>query len=138
MYKSTGWGLDNTSPYSRTQPFLSSIPQHYEIIRVNGQAGAKNFRMAPNSSALLLDETAPILWCAQTDGAGYLSVTPFDILPHQTPAPVDLNDLLMRVSNLEEALKNVQPSIGNSTKLKKQRQQPNAATESQPASLTTN
>jgi len=29
----------------------------YEVIRVNGENGARNFRMAPNSSMLLLDET---------------------------------------------------------------------------------
>ncbi len=39
--------------------------------------------MGPNSSALLLDKTAPIVWYAQTDGTGYLTVTPFDIVPHQ-------------------------------------------------------
>jgi len=39
--------------------------------------------MAPNSDALVLDETAPMIWYAQTDGTGYLTVTPFDISPHQ-------------------------------------------------------
>ena len=55
---------------------------HYDIITVNGEAGAKNFKMAPNSKAALIDETAPIIWLAQTDGTGYLTVTPYDIVPH--------------------------------------------------------
>lgn len=31
--------------------------QHYEVIRVNGEAGANNFQMAPNSSQFLLDSS---------------------------------------------------------------------------------
>lgn len=56
--------------------------------------------MSPNSSMLVLDETAPIIWYAQTDGAGYLTVTPFDITPHQVQPQVNLNDLVNRVSKL--------------------------------------
>lgn len=97
-------------------------PPHYEIIRVNGEASARNFRMAPNSDALLLDETAAIIWYAQTDGTGYLTVTPFDIKPHQVQPPVDLNSLVERVTKLEDALNNVQQSNSTTTKsTKKQR-----------------
>ena len=65
---------------------MNNAPR-YEVIKVNGEAGARNFRMGPNSNALLLDNTAAIVWYAQTDGTGYLTVTPFDITPHQTPKP---------------------------------------------------
>ena len=101
----------------------------YEVIKVNGKAGAENFRMAPNSSALLLDNTAPIVWYVQTDGAGYLTAAPFDITPHQTPKPVDMNDLSARVTKLEELIANVQQSnIGTTKQSKKQRQQSTVAT----------
>lgn len=40
-----------------------------QITRVNGKNGAEAFRMAQNSSALLLDENDPIVWLATTDGA---------------------------------------------------------------------
>ena len=40
-----------------------------QIIRVNGENGARAYNMAPNSSVLLLDENMPIVWLAQTDGA---------------------------------------------------------------------
>ena len=39
--------------------------------------------MCLNSQFLLLDESAPILWLASTDGAGYKTVSAFDISPHQ-------------------------------------------------------
>lgn len=57
---------------------MKNLP-HYEVIRVNGRAGAEAFQMGENSSVLLLDETANIIWFAQTDGAGYKTLTPFTI-----------------------------------------------------------
>ena len=95
---------------------------HMQVIKVNGEAGARNLRMAPNSSALVLDETAPIVWYAQTDGTGYLTVTPFDITPHQAQPPVNLNDLVQRVNKLQEALINVQQSNIGTTKQAKRKQ----------------
>ena len=133
MYETPGWSWNNIS--QQPQPlFSTAIAPRFEVVKVNGEAGAKNFRMAANSSALLLDETAPIVWYAQTDGTGYLTVTPFDIMPHQTPAPIDVNDLSNRVAKLEEALTNVQQSyIGTSKQAKKQqRQQPNELAASEP------
>mgnify|MGYP003311272107 CR=1 FL=1 len=39
--------------------------------------------MAPNSEALLLDTTDAIVWLAQTDGAGYKTVTPYSVIPYR-------------------------------------------------------
>ena len=64
-----------------------------EIIQVNGENGAKAFMMAPNSSALLMDTTAPIVWLCQSDGAGYHTQTPFKIEPFKPDAPVDVRTL---------------------------------------------
>lgn len=68
---------------------------------VNGEAGARSYRMAPNSSCLLLDETAPLVWLCQTDGAGYMSVTPYQIAPYKPPEPVNLNTIMERIDRLE-------------------------------------
>lgn len=89
--------------------------------------------MAPNSKALLVDETAPIIWFATTDSGGYLTVTPYDIYPHKAQEPVNLNDLADRVKKLEDLY--VQQS--NSTKPKKQRQ-PASAPESVASAVETN
>jgi hypothetical protein len=35
--------------------------QRQEVVRVNGRNGAEAYQMAPNSSALLLDESAPVV-----------------------------------------------------------------------------
>ena len=85
----------------------ASMPR-YDIIHVTGENGARSFRMAPNSNALLMDDTAPIIWLCQSDGAGYHTVTPYSIAPYQAEAPVDARALEKRVADLEAALKRME------------------------------
>lgn len=106
-------------PYSQTSAYYAP---RYEVIRVNGEASARNFKMAPNSTVLLLDETAPLVWFAQTDGAGYLTVTPYDITPHQTHPPVDVDNLAQRVAQLEEII-NAKSNISATKQSRKQNRQ---------------
>jgi hypothetical protein len=100
--------------------FNNMYAPHYEVIQVNGEAGAKNIRMSPNSSCLLLDNSAPIIWLATTDGAGYLTVTPYDYMPHQVQQPVDINLLAQRVSQLEETINARQSNVRPNKQSKKQ------------------
>ena len=81
----------NQNRMNFNNPYVSA--PRYELIKVNGEAGARNFKMAPNSATLLLDETAPIVWLVQTDGSGLITPTPFDITVHQQAPQVDLNNL---------------------------------------------
>ena len=94
-----GMGYGNFNPIP-TQGNLNAynLP-HYNIIQVNGQKGAETLQMAPNSKVLLLDETEPLIWFVQTDGAGYKTVTPYQPAP-----PVDLNSIEQRLSALEEKI----------------------------------
>lgn len=80
------------------------LPQRYDVIRVNGKGGADAFQMAPNSSVLLLDTSAPVVWLKSTDGAGYPTCTPYSITPYQPDPPVNQTDLLARVERLEAIL----------------------------------
>lgn len=99
------------NPYQPPNPYqqrLSILEQaqfpHYEIIHVNGENGARALQMAPNSNALLLDDTADLIWLAQTDGAGYKTVTPFSITPYQPAPPVSIDALEERIARLEEMI----------------------------------
>ena len=105
-----------------TGNFSPALPR-YEIIKVNGEAGAKNFRMAANSTALLLDENEPIVWFVQTDGAGYCVATPYDITPHHKIPPVDVNQLEQRVAQLEEMINVRQSNTQSNKQSKKQSKQ---------------
>ena len=80
-------------------------PRKQEVIKVNGENGARAYQLGPQSSALLLDETGTIVWLVTTDGAGYKTVAPFDISPHQTAAPPDYSSLEARIAKLEEAIR---------------------------------
>ena len=94
-------GYAPTSPQNAAGAMQAFVGQ---ITRVNGRNGAEAFRLAPNSSILLMDENDPIVWLKQTDGAGYATVTPYTVAPYQAAAPVDVNSLENRVKRLEDML----------------------------------
>lgn len=79
-----------------------TYPQRCEVVKVNGRAGAEMFLMAPNSSVLLLDESAPLVWLKTTDGAGYPTLMPYSIKPFEQKPPADLSEIIKRLDELEE------------------------------------
>ena len=96
-----------------------------QVIRVNGENGAKAYLMPPDSSALLLDESAPLVWLTQTDGAGYKTVSAYKIEPYVPEPQPDMVTLLKKINELEERLseqsnfrhdKSAESNIGNSKK----------------------
>ena len=102
--------------YFPQQPsYPSPAPRRSEIIHVNGQNGAQAFQMLPNSQALLLDDTAPIIWLAQTDGAGYKTITPYSIAPYQPEPEITVKDLDARLKRIEEVL-NAKSNVTSSKK----------------------
>lgn len=103
--------MNNFFPYQSMYQPPTYIPKQ-EIIRVNGENGARAFQIAPNSSALLLDESSPIVWVIQTDGAGYKTVTPYTITPYQPETPIDVKSLEERIKKLEETI-NAKSNTGN-------------------------
>jgi hypothetical protein len=102
------YGFNNQYQQGYGAPYMGQYgqasQQACQITRVNGRNGADAFRMAPNSSILLLDENDPIVWLKVSDGAGYCTVTPYSIAPYQDPAKVDVTSLEERVKRLEEML----------------------------------
>lgn len=116
-YNPAPYGAPYSNPYvdrynAMTAQNFTGAAQAYggQITRVNGRNGAEAFRMAQNSSALLLDENDPIVWLATTDGAGYKTLTPYTITPYQPAPPVDVNSLENRIKRLEEIV-NAKPDI---------------------------
>lgn len=105
-------------PYFPQQNF-TQYPQPIkktEIIHVNGENGARAFQMLPNSQALLLDDTAPLVWLAQTDGAGYKTVTPYSIAPYQPEPELNIKDIDLRLKKIEEMIDHAK---SNSTNVRK-------------------
>jgi len=94
------------NPYSfMQQGQMQQMPQaqpQTQVVRVNGENGARSYQLGANSSALLLDESGLMVWLVTSDGAGYKTVSAYDIAPHQeVPAP-DYSTLESRIKKLEE------------------------------------
>lgn len=92
------------SPYGMNQtyqPYQTSYQQTIQVTKVNGENGARAYQIGPNSSALLLDESGTMVWLCTTDGAGYKTVSAYDITPHQSVTPPDYSTLEQRIAKLE-------------------------------------
>lgn len=114
MFNQFGMGQGGPFGYpAPSTPAWGANLQRMEIIRVNGENGARAYQMAPNSSVLLLDESAPLVWLAQTDGAGYKTVTPYTIAPYQAAPAPDLGSLEGRIKRLEDMLNGWKPDSAN-------------------------
>ena len=85
------------------QPAPAAIPSQ-QVVRVNGENGARSFQIGPNSSAMLLDESGEVVWLVTSDGAGYKTVAPYDITPHKAEPPKEYTDLESRVKKLEDMM----------------------------------
>ena len=104
------FGYGQQLPQQYQQPVMTAAAQ--QVVRVNGENGARAYQIGPNSSALLLDESGVLVWLVTTDGAGYKTVGAYDIVPHKTVQPADIGDLESRIKRLEEI---VNGNTGNSS-----------------------
>ena len=95
--------------YNSYFPQFNPIQSPTRVVRVSGRPGAEAYQMAPNSEALLLDETQPVVWLKTTDGAGYPRLSAYDIKIHEDEKPVDYRSIDERLKRLEEYI-NVQPN----------------------------
>ena len=84
--------------------YYGLTPPPTRIVRVSGKPGAEAYQMAPNSEALLLDETQAVVWLKITDGAGYPRLIPYDITPHEEEKPMDYKSIDERLKRLEELI----------------------------------
>lgn len=103
MYGDYGNPLYNQhlNPYMQygQNPYQQQPKQ--DVVKVNGENGARAFPIGANSSALLLDESGEIVWLVVTDGAGYKTVMPYDITPHKVAPAPDYSTLEQRIERLE-------------------------------------
>ena len=101
------------------QSFQPQMGQQTRVPEVTGRPGAEAYQLAPESSVLLLDNTAPIVWLVKTDGAGYKSLVPYDIKIHEEEKPADhFKELEDRISKLEEAINVKQSNTANANRRK--------------------
>ena len=86
-----------------------NILQPQQILQANGKASIDALRLAPNSSVLIADSTAPIIWKCVSDSLGNVTATAFDITLHKDEAQIEkeqtvekLNEIVERLNRLEQ------------------------------------
>lgn len=90
-------------PYQAPQ-FQSQILPPQQILTANGKASVDALKMSPNSSALIADSTAPIIWKCVSDSLGNVTAEAWDITRHVDTPPVDMKSLEERISHLEKMM----------------------------------
>ena len=86
------------------------LPQQ-QIIQVSGKASVDTIQLAPNSSLLAMDTTAPIVWMCVSDGVGKVTSTPYDIKVHEEKPPVDVENIEQRISRIEKIISEMEDII---------------------------
>ena len=114
--------LQNMTPMQQS---ITPLPQQQqEVIKVNGRPGAEAYQMGANSSVLMLDMTASIVWLAMTDSAGYKTLQAYDIIPHEEAKQEDaLKSLEERIKKLEERVNNGKSYTADAKQQRKSEQQ---------------
>lgn len=115
----TGFQNPYMNPYGFAQPYQNQITQpQQQVTKVNGENGAKAYQIGVNSSALLLDESGLLIWLVTSDGAGYKTVTAYDIKPHQEAPKPDYGSLENRIQRLEEIVNGNARNTATDSKIK--------------------
>ena len=92
------------SPYQSPVMQNPNLMQPQQVTHVNGKASVDTIQLAPNSSILVMDTTAPMVWLCVSDGVGKVISTPDDITPHQDKPEVDYSSFENRLAKLEKTI----------------------------------
>lgn len=92
------------------QPPRPSLPQQ-QVVTVAGADSLAQIQLAPNSSLLVMDQGAPIVYLCQSDGVGKVSFTAYDIAPHKSPEQVAQANIETQLSQFSERLRKVEEAI---------------------------
>ena len=112
-----GINWNNGNPFSNLHyNYIPQIPvpaPHREIDHVNGENGVDAFQMGPNCSALLLDETAPLVWLVYTDSAGYKTKTAYDISLHVEEPKPDIKSMEEQLATIDKRLQAIEEAMND-------------------------
>lgn len=101
------------------------LPQQ-QIIQVNGKSSVDTIQLAPNSSILVMDTSAPVVWMCVSDGVGKVTATAYDITLHKDSAPPDIAGIETRLTNIENIIAQWQVKANESNVTKPKSKQADA------------
>lgn len=79
-----------------------------QILQANGKTSIDMLKMSPNSSVLIADTTAPVVWRCISDGLGNVTAEPFDISPHKTEEQIERENLNTTLIEINDRLKKLE------------------------------
>lgn len=109
--QSYGQQTYNNNPF-QVQQQNNTLPQQ-QIIQVNGKASVDTIQLAPNSSILVMDTSAPIVWLCVSDGVGKVTATAYDIAEHKEIPPIDVASVEQRLTAVENFINKLMEGASN-------------------------
>ena len=91
--------------YNYYPQFGTNVLPAQQVVTASGKESIDKLQMAPNSSVLVMDTTAPMVWLCVSDGLGNVTSEPWDISPHKEK-PKE-NEFEKRLAAIEEKLQEV-------------------------------
>lgn len=88
--------------------YYNNVLPPQQILQANGKASIDNLRMSPNSSVLIADQTAPIVWKCVSDGIGNVTAEAFDIMPHKDQSQIEQENMNALLVDMNERLKRLE------------------------------
>lgn len=98
------WQNPYLNPWGMSTTPVPMGPQR-QVLRANGRESAKEIRLGPGESALVLDATEPILYLCTADSMGAVSVTEYTLTERKSE-PDRLTRLEQMVGEIVEKLNN--------------------------------
>ena len=84
-------------------PSANTLPAQ-QILQAAGKGSVDKIRMAPNSSALVMDTTAPLVWVCTSDSLGNVTAEAYDISKHKEAPAADVASLESRIAAIEKRM----------------------------------
>lgn len=109
--QSYGQQTYNNNPF-QVQQQNNTLPQQ-QIIQVNGKASVDTIQLAPNSSILVMDTSAPLVWLCVSDGVGKVTAKAYDIIEHKDTPPIDVASVEQRLTAVENYISKLMEGINN-------------------------
>ena len=95
------------------QPQQANVLPQQQIIQVNGKASVDTIQLSPNSSILVMDTSAPLVWLCVSDGVGKVTAKAYDIIEHKDTPPIDTANLEQRITAVENFINKLMEGANN-------------------------
>ena len=92
-------------------PLQNNTIPYQQILQANGKASIDTLKLAPNSSVLIADSTAPIIWKCVSDSLGNVTSLPFDVTPHKDEEEIKRETMEQRITAIEQHLSKLEQML---------------------------